>query len=203
VSRSCAAALFVSGFLAFCIDSVPASASEAASRSRKKADRPPDTSAIDRRVAESKAILVGEGVRIFFVDRQYREVPYIRAAGDGAHKSAMVQVKVVKVLHGAGAESPAQILVPITTSRDAFGEGRSPYDREVERLVGKQGIWFGEVAVRKEAGEGRPLENPVTLLLPPATDAKRKGASPGPLPMTQLKHVTDSIARVGPGDPKP
>jgi hypothetical protein len=173
---------------------LPAPAAEPAAKSRKKAEPAFDASALDRRIADSKHVFVGEGVRIYFVDRRYRETPYIRAAGEGAIKSAMLIVKVVKVLHPAGAENPGYVLVPIETSRDVFGEGSSRYDREVDRLVGKQGIWFGEIVLRKEAGDGQPLEDPVTLLV--AGDSKRRPAA-SPLPMRYLKEVNDGIARKG------
>jgi hypothetical protein len=179
--------------LAVCV-CLPALAAEPAAKSRKKAEPAFDASALDRRIVDSKHVFVGEGVRIYFVDRRYRETPYIRAAGDGAIKSAMLVVKVVKVLHPAAAENPGHVLVPIETSRDVFGEGRSRYDREVERLVGKQGIWFGEIVVRKEAGDGKPLEDPVTLLH--GGDSKPR-ATVSPLPMRYLREVNDSIARKG------
>jgi len=192
VGRRYAIAFFLAGV--FLLDCIAAFAGEAASKSRKKAEPAFDASALDRRIADSKHVFVGEGVRIYFVDRRYRETPYIRAAGDGSIKSAMVVVKVVKVLHPAAAENPGHVLVPLETSRDVFGEGRSRYDREVERLVGKQGIWFGEIVVRKEAGDGQPLEDPVTLLQ--AGDSKRRPTA-SPLPMRYLKEVTNSIARKG------
>jgi hypothetical protein len=177
--------------LAVCV-CLPALAAEPATKSRKKAEPAIDASALETRIADSKHVFVGEGVRIYFVDRRYRETPYIRAAGDGSIKSAMLVVKVVKVLHPAAAENPGHVLVPLETSRDVFGEGRSRYDREVERLVGKQGIWFGEIVVRKEAGDGKPLEDPVTLL--EAGDSKRRPTA-SPLPMRYLKEVNDSLAR--------
>jgi hypothetical protein len=179
--------------LAVCV-CLPALAAEPAAKSRKKAEPAFDASALDRRIVDSKHVFVGEGVRIYFVDRRYRETPYIRAAGDGAIKSAMLVVKVVKVLHPAAAENPGHVLVPIETSRDVFGEGRSRYDREVERLVGKQGIWFGEIVVRTEAGDGKPLEDPVTLLQ--GGDSKPRPTAT-PLPMRYLKQVNDSLARKG------
>jgi hypothetical protein len=50
--------------------------------------------------------------------------------------------------------------------------------------------------VRKEAGDGKPLEDPVTLLQAGSPDAKRRPA-PSPLPMRYLKEVNDGIARKG------
>jgi hypothetical protein len=183
------------GAIALCLDGTAAFSAEA--KSRKKAEPTLDASAVDRRVGESKHVFVGEGVRIYFVDRRYRETPYVRAAGDGSIKTAMVVVKVVKPLHPAGADYPGQVLVPIETSRDVYGDGRSRYDTEVERLVGKQGIWFGEIVVRKDYGDDRKaLEDPITLLQ--AADAKKR-AVPGPLNIKHLKEVTDSIARVKAG----
>ena len=183
---------FLAGALVFFAECAPVLAAEA--KSRKKAESALDVSALEKRVADSKHVFVGEGVRIYFVDRRYRETPYIRAEGSGAIKSAVVVVKVTKLLHPGAAEIPGHVLVPIETSRDAFGAGNSPYDREVERLVGKQGIWFGEIVVRKEAGDGQPLEDPVTLLQ--AGDSKRRPTA-SPLPMRYLKEVNDSIARKG------
>jgi hypothetical protein len=192
VGRHNVAAVFFSGFL-FC---APALAAEA-SKAKKKAAAGPDTAAIDRRVTDAKAIFIGEGTRIYFVDRQFREVPYIRAVGDGANKSAMVAVKVVKVLHPARGGVPERVLVPIETSRDAYGQGHSPYDEQVQRHVGKQFIWFGEVVVRQDYGDDKSgrkqLEEPVTLLQP--RDPKRSLVADS-LPIGQLKQVTDSIARV-------
>ena len=192
MGRFYAAAFFLTGIFAFLVESLPAVAGEAPSKARKKAEPVLDTSTLDKRVADAKHVFVGEGVRIYFVDRRYRETPYIRAEGSGAVKSAVVVVKVTKVLHPGAGEIPGQVLVPIETSRDAFGAGNSPYDREVERLVGKQGIWFGEIVVRKEAGDGKLLEDPVTLL---QAGSRRPTASP--LPIKYLKEVNDSIARKG------
>jgi hypothetical protein len=174
----------------FFAECVPALAAEA--KSRKKAEPALDVSVLEKRITDSKHVFVGEGVRIYFVDRRYRETPYIRAEGSGAIKSAVVVVKVTKLLHPGAGENPGQVLVPIETSRDAFGAGNSPYDREVERLVGKQNIWFGEIVVRKDAGDGKPLEDPVTLL---QAGSRRPTASP--LPIRYLKEVNDSIARKG------
>src|SRR5688572_16215376 len=103
-------------------------ANEPGKKAAKKAKSaaPFDPSSLDKRVAESKTIFVGEGARVYFVNRQYQETPYIRAAGDGADRSAMIVVKVVKVLHPPGAKVPEKILVPIETSRNVLGEGRSP-----------------------------------------------------------------------------
>ena len=89
-------------------------------------------------------------------------------------------------------------MVPIETSKgDIFGDARSPYDELVERHVGKQGIWFGEIVVRADYGDDRsgrkPLEEPVTLLQ--SWDAKRKPAVSS-LPIKQLKEVEASISRV-------
>ena len=163
---------------------------------KAKSAAPVDSSSLDKRVADAATIFVGEGVRIYFVDRRYQEVPYIRAVGEGADRSAMVVVKVVKVLHPPGASVPDKIFVPIETSRNVLGEGRSPYDAQVERHVGKQGIWFGEIVVRTDYGEGaglKPLEEPITLLQ--SWDAKRRPVA-NPLPIKQLKEVVDSISRV-------
>ena len=159
---------------------------------------PFDSSSLDKRVAESKTIFVGEGARVYFVNRQYQETPYIRAAGEGADRSAMIVVKVVKVLHPPGASVPEKIFVPIETSRNVLGEGRSPYDEQVARHVGKQGIWFGEIVVRREYGEGpgrKPLEAPVTVLQSASVDAKRKLAA-NSLPIKDLNEVVASINRV-------
>ena len=194
MGRFYAAAFFLTGIFAFLVECLPAVAGEAPSKSRRKAEPALDASALDKRVLDSKHVFVGEGVRIYFVDRRYRETPYIRAEGGGALKSAVVVVKVTKLLQPGAAENPGHVLVPIETSRDVFGAGSSPYDREVERLVGKQGIWFGEIVVRKDAGDGKQLEDPVTLLQ--AADAKRRPAAT-PLPIKYLKEVNDSIARRG------
>jgi hypothetical protein len=191
VSRNNAIAFFA-GALMFFAECVPALAAEA--KPRKKAEPALDVSALEKKVADSKHVFVGEGVRIYFVDRRYRETPYIRAEGGGAVKSAVVVVKVTKLLHPGAAENPGHVLVPIETSRDVFGAGSSPYDREVERLVGKQGIWFGEIVVRKDDHERKQLEEPVTLLQ--AADAGRRPAAT-PLPIKYLKDVNDSIARRG------
>jgi hypothetical protein len=180
--------------LAVCV-CLPALAAEPAAKSRKKAESALDASAMDKRIADSKHVFVGEGVRIYFVNRRYQETPYIRAEGGGAVKSAVLVVKVVRMLHPA-AQNPGQVLVPIETSRDVFGTGNSPYDREVERLVGKQGIWFGEIVVRSDVEDGKPFEDPVTLLQTGSADAKRRPTA-SPLPMRYLKEVTNSIARKG------
>jgi hypothetical protein len=190
------------GVVALCMGAGLALAGEPAPKSAKKAKSAPaksapDASALDKRVAEAKHVFVGEGMRIYFVDRQFREVPYVRAAGDGAYKSAVVVVRVVDMLRSPGGEKPARVLVPIETSRDVYGQGLSPFDRHVDQYVGKQGIWLGEVVVRKDYGDDKsgrkPLEDPVTLLQTPQPDAKRRVAAE-PLPMTQLKQVKDSIA---------
>jgi hypothetical protein len=186
VGRSYAAAVLLSGVFALLAECALA----AEAKARKKAAPGLDAAALDKRIGESKHVFIGEGVRIYFVDRRYRETPYIRAAGDGAVKQAMVVVKVVKLLQPAGAEVPVQVLVPIETSRDVFREERSRYDQEVERLVGKQGIWFGEIVVRKDLGE-----DPVTLLMTTPANAKRRPAA-SPLSISHLKQVTASIERL-------
>lgn len=184
----------------------PAIAGEAEPKAVKKAARKAkapasaESPALDKRVAGAAAIFVGEATRIYFVDRRFQEAPYIRAAGDGATKSAMILVKVTKVLHPANADVPGRVLIPIETSKDIFGDGRSPYDEQVERHVGKPGIWFGEIVVRNDYGDekaGRkPLEDPVTLLQ--SWDAKKRPAV-NSLPIKQLKEVENSIARVKKG----
>ena len=194
-------ALMLAGALALAGGS--ALAIESAKKPAKKAKSvaPFDPSSLDKRVAESKTIFVGEGARVYFVNRQYQETPYIRAAGDGADRSAMIVVKVVKVLHPPGASMPEKILVPIETSKNILGEGRSPYDEQVARHIGKQGIWFGEIVVRREYGEGpgrKPLEDPITVLESGSKDAKRKTAA-SPLPIAQLKDVDAAVARVKSG----
>lgn len=198
MGRFYASVFFLTGVFSLLIGCLPAFAAEAASKSRKKAVPALDASAVDKRISDSKHVFVGEGVRIYFVDRSYRETPYIRAAGDGSIKSAMVVVKVVKLLHPAGAENPGYVLVPIETSRDVFREGRSRYDQEVDRLVGKQGIWFGEIVVRKDGNDRKALEEPITLLHAGAPDARRRPAA-SPLPVKYLKEVNDSIARLKSG----
>lgn len=193
--------LLLVGAIAFASES--ALASEPAKKPAKpaKSATPVDPSLLDKRVAESKTIFVGEGVRVYFVDRQYRETPYIRAAGDGADRSAMIVVKIVKVLHSHGASVPEKIMIPIETSRNVLGEGRSPYDEQVARHIGKQGIWFGEIVVRKDYGEGagrKPLEDPVTVLQVGSGDAKRKLAV-NSLAIKDLKEVVESINRIKAG----
>jgi hypothetical protein len=188
VGRHYASVVFFSGLVALLAESV--FAAEPAAKARKKVEPGFDTAALDKRIADAKHVFIGEGVRIYFVDRRYRETPYIRAAGDGAVKSAMVVVKVVKLLQPAGTEVPAQVLVPTETSRDVYREERSRYDQEVERLVGKQGIWLGEIVVRKDLGE-----DPVALLETGPAGAKRRPAA-RPLPMNRLKQVTAAIERL-------
>ena len=191
-------ALMLAGALAFAGEVAMASEATKKPAKKTKSAAPVDPASLDKRVADSKTIFVGEGARIYFVDRQYRETPYIRAAGEGADRSAMIVVKVVKVLHPPGASVPEKILVPIETSRNVLGEGRSPYDEQVARHVGKQGIWFGEIAVRREYGEGaarKPLEDPITVLQPGSGDAKRKLAA-NSLPIKDLKEVVESINRI-------
>lgn len=159
-------------------------------RRAKKAEAPrAEPVSLDQRIAESKYIFLGEGVRIYFLDRQYRETPYIRAADDGRMKSAALVVKVIRQLQPEKGEAPAQILVPISTDRDVFGDGRSHYDQQVARLVGKKGIWFGDFVTVREYGDPRaprPLENPVTFF------KSKTGATP--LPDKQLKEVTAAIS---------
>jgi hypothetical protein len=178
----------------------PAWAGEAEPKKKvvKKTRAPVELPALDRRIANAKMIVVGDAVRIFFVDRRYQEAPYIRAAGDGPTKTAMILVKVTKVLHPANAEVPARLFVPIETSKgDIFSDGRSPYDEQVARHVGKPGIWFGELKVVTEIGDDKsarkPLEDPIALLQ--AWDAKKRPVVSS-LPIAQLKEVEASIARV-------
>jgi len=194
-------ALMLVGAIAFAGGSALAIESAKKPARKAKSVAPFDPSSLDKRVAESKTIFVGEGARVYFVNRQYQETPYIRAAGDGADRSAMIVVKVVKVLHPPGASMPEKILVPIETSRNVLGEGRSPYDEQVARHVGKQGIWFGEIVVRREYGEGpgrKPLEEPITVLQTGSMDPKRK-LSANSLPINDLKVVTESINRIKAG----
>ena len=102
-------------------------------------------------------------------------------------------------MHPPGVSVPDKIFVPIETSRNVLGAGRSPYDEQVERHIGKQGIWFGEIVVRKDYGEGagrKPLEEPITFLQ--SWDAKRRPAASS-LPIKQLKEVTESIDRIKAG----
>lgn len=180
----------------------PAMASEPAKKPAKKTKSvaPVDPASLDKRVADAKVVFVGEATRIYFVDRRYQEVPYIRAEGEGATRSAMVAVKVVKVLRSANTNVPERVLVPIETTKDIFGEGKSPYDTLVEQRVGKQGVWFGEIVVRRDYGDDksgrRQLEEPVTLLQ--SGDPKRRTAV-SPLPIEQLKDVEAAIARVKSG----
>ena len=191
VGRYYTTAVFFSGVLALLAECALASESKA----RKKPEPSLDTAALDKRITGAKHVFIGEGVRIYFVDRRYRETPYIRAAGDGAVKQAMVVVKVVKLLQPAGVEVPAQVLVPIETSRDVYREERSRYDQEVERLVGKQGIWFGEIVTRKEGDDRKPLEEPVTVLQAVSADGKRRPVAT-PLSINHLKQVVAGIERL-------
>lgn len=180
------------------LTAVPAMAGEAAKKPAKKARAPVESPALDKRIAAAKMIVVGDAVRIFFVDRRYQEAPYIRAAGEGPAKTAMILVKVTKVLHPANAEVPARLFVPIETSKgDIFSDGRSPYDEEVARRVGKPGIWFGNLVVRTDYGDDKigrkPLEEPLTLLQ--SWDSKKRPVASS-LPIAQLKEVERSIHRV-------
>ena len=176
-------------------------AEEPAKKSAKKAKSaaPVDSSSLDKRVAEAPAIFVANAVRIYFVDRRHQEVPYIRAAGEGSRKNALMLLKVTKVLHPANANVPERVVVPLETTRDVFGDGKSLYEQQTERYVGKQAVWFGEVkVVRDFSGDGsgrKPLEDPVNLLV--TGDAKRKQpATISPVPIEQLKDVESSIARI-------
>jgi hypothetical protein len=179
------------GAIALAMMCVPAIAAEGETKKRAKAKAPQvhaEPVELDKRVAESKFIFLGEGVRIYFLDRQYRETPYIRAADDGRMKSAVLVVKIVKPLQPAKGDLPAQILVPISTDRDIYGDGRSHYDHLVARHVGKQGIWFGDFETRSSYGDPkapRPLEDPVTFF--------RSKSGTTPLPEKQLKEVVASI----------
>ena len=179
------------GVIALVMTCALAFAAEGEPKKRAKAKAPQvraEPVDLDQRVAESKFIILGEGVRIYFIDRWYREAPYIRAADEGRLKSAVLVVKVLKQLQPAAGEAPAQILVPIATDKDVFGEGRSHYDQQVARLVGKQGIWFGELATINSYGDPkapRPLDNPVTFF--------RSKSGTTPLPEKQLKEVVASI----------
>jgi ribosomal protein L12E/L44/L45/RPP1/RPP2 len=181
------------GAIALVMACAPALAAEGETKKRAKAKAPQvraEPVDLDQRVAESKFIFLGEGVRIYFLDRQYRETPYIRAADDGKLKSAVLVVKVVKPLQPVKGDLPAQILVPISTDRDVFGEGRSHYDHQVARLVGKQGIWFGDFVTHNSYGDAkapRPLENPVTFF------KSKSGTTP--LPEKQLKEVVANISK--------
>jgi hypothetical protein len=175
-----------------------ASEPEPKKKAAKKARAPVESPALDRRVGDAKTIFVGEAVRIYFVDRRYQEVPYIRAAGEGPNRSAMILVKVAKVLHPANADISSRILVPIETNKgDIFSDHRSPYDEQVARYVGKQGIWFGDIVVRTDSGDDKigrkPLEDPLTFLQ--AWDSKKRPVASA-LPIAQLKEVEGSIKRV-------
>ena len=171
---------------------------KAAKKAAKKERAPVESPALDRRVGDAKTIFVGEAVRIYFVDRRFQEVPYIRASGDGPNRAAMILVKVARVLHPANAEISSRVLVPIETSKgDIFSDHKSPYDEQVARYVGKQGIWFGDIVVRKDSGDekiGRkPLEDPLTFLQ--AWDSKKRPVASA-VPIAQLKEVEGSIKRV-------
>ena len=193
-SSLCLAALLLVVFAA------PAMASEGAPKKKvaKKARAPVESPALDKRVADARTIFVGDAVRIYFVDRRNQETPYIRAAGEGSAKSAMILVKVTKVLHPANAEVPGRVFVPIETSKgDIFADGHSPYDEQVQRHVGKPGIWFGEIKVVSDFSDDKsgrkPLEDPIALLQ--SWDAKKKPVV-NSLPIKQLKEVEASIGRI-------
>jgi hypothetical protein len=180
--------------------SVPAWAGEGEPKKKaaKKARAPVESPALDKRIAAAKMIVVGDAVRIYFVDRRYQETPYIRAAGEGSAKSAMILIKVTKVLQPADAIVPERVLIPIETSKgDIFSDGRSPYDEEVARHVGKPGIWFGELVVRLDYGDDKsgrkPLEDPLAFLQ--SWNSKKRPVASS-LPIAQLKEVEAGINRV-------
>ena len=193
--------LVLAAMLAFTSATAFAEEAEPKKKPAKKARAPADSTAVDRRVAGASTIFIGEGMWIYFIDRRYQEVPYIRAVGEGANKSALIAVKVVKVLHPPNAELPAKVLVPVATHKgDIASDAPSPYDDLVGRYVGKQNIWFGELAVRSDYGDDKsgrkPLEDPLTFLQ--AWDSKKRPIVSA-LPIEQLKNVEGSIKRVKKG----
>jgi hypothetical protein len=126
----------LAGVIALVMACAPALAAEGETKKRAKAKAPEvraEPVELDKRVAESKYIFLGEGVRIYFLDRQYRETPYIRAADDGRMKSAVLVVKIVKPLQPA--KGKQGIWFGDFTTLHSYGDPKSP----------------------------RPLENPVTL----------------------------------------
>jgi len=195
--------------LTLALTATMAYATWAAEGEQKKKGRPgtvqrADPVTVDERVADARAIFVGEPMRIYFVDYRYREIAYIRAAGYGTARNAMMVVKVKKVLHAPPGDFPAQVLVPVYTTRDVFNDGPSPYDRMVERYVGKQAIWLGEVVTIKHWGDDKnpqPLEDPVVTFQARSADGQRR-VFPTPYDIRRLNEISDTIARVKAG-PKP
>lgn len=196
-------------FLAFALTAAMAAVALGAESEPKKKGKPgavqrAEPVSLDDRVAQSRAIFVGEPMRIYFVNYQYREISYIRSAGYGTARNAMMVVKVKKVLHAPPGDFPEQVLVPVYTTRDVFGEGPSPYDRMVERYVGKQAIWMGEVITIKHWGDDKnpqPIEDPVVTFQARAPDGQRR-VFPAPYDIKRLNEVNEAIARVKAG-PKP
>lgn len=189
--------------LAFALTAAMAAAawgaeSEPKKKARTKTVQRAEPVSLEERVAQSRAIFVGEPMRIYFVNYQYREIAYIRSAGYGTARNAMMVVKVQKVLHAPPGDFPSQVLVPVYTTRDVFGEGPSPYDRMVQRYVGKPAIWMGEVVTIRHYGNEknpRPLEDPVVTFQARAPDGDRR-VFPAPYDIKRLNEVSDAVARI-------
>ena len=142
---------------------------------------PPQFVTLDQRVAAADFIFVGEGRRLFFVDKQYKEVPYEQAATMHKLKAAVIEVAVVKSLFPVAWTEGTVVLIPVATWKDSAGRGGS-YEKFLHR----------ELAV----GDGTsPRLRRRIHAHTPSTPAARVGPKDNPLDVTYLDQVIVSIEK--------
>ncbi|HTE14360.1 MAG TPA: hypothetical protein VK642_04725 [Burkholderiales bacterium] len=172
----------------------------------------PERVTVDDRVAKSDFIFIGEPVRIYFADKDYKEVPYSESIvlyaspqSGVRFRRALVEIKVDKALWDVSAKARQYVLLPLPpTAKEAAFSDKSTYEEHVTKYIGNKGIWFGRISTIEEYYESRPdgsgaerikLSEPVELFLPDYWIAKSHRV-PNPTPLSHLEEVTESIRKV-------
>jgi hypothetical protein len=173
----------------------------------------PDTVTVDQQVAESSFIFIGEPVRIYFADHEYREVPYEQSyvvselppgAGGGQVRRALLEIKVVRILWKSDARERPHVVRSLSIRKEAREGWPSSYEESVKKYLGRQGIWFGNFSIVKQYSERTPdgsghtfkaIRVPVELFREKSWSA-RLHVVPNPMPIDHLDEVLDSIRRV-------
>jgi hypothetical protein len=165
---------------------------------------------VDDRVAQSDLIFVGEPVRIYFVDKEYKEVPYedsvVETEDPQSHlrlRRALLEIKVNSVLWEASPKERKHVLFPLSPVAKEIGffDRSSIYEELSTKYIGHKGIWFGHTLILAEYYEipsdggfskKQTMRDAVELFHPKFWVA-RSHRVPNPMPLSDLEEVKGSI----------
>lgn len=159
----------------------------------------PEAVTFDQKLLASEQVFIGTGHRIYFADRLGREASFENAysvvPGNDV-RLAILEVRIDRELYSTNTEYSTRLAkFPLWTSTVRYGGNQSGYEYQIEKFVGKSGIYFTMRVLETiyELDNQRHQVVATVLYDRFVNTPAQQGPTGNPLPLTDIPLVLEAI----------